>query len=143
VNGKDTLLVTDEIPSGMLSQIRLILGENNSVMVDSIVYDIKTPSAQESGLKLNVHQDITPAPPMHIQSILMPLNQYINGKRKQQIYSQTSHKGFLRSYFGTYYRIYCRCSSANRSRSFNSGHRPENDTTTTMCDTAGQFLFQD
>jgi hypothetical protein len=60
VNGKDTLLVTDDIPSGMLSQIRLILGENNSVMVDSVVYDIKTPSAQESGLKLNVHQDITP-----------------------------------------------------------------------------------
>jgi hypothetical protein len=60
VNGKDTILVTDEIPSGMLSQIRLILGENNSVMVDSVVYDIKTPSAQESGLKLNVHQDVSP-----------------------------------------------------------------------------------
>jgi hypothetical protein len=60
VNGKDTLLVSDEIPSGMLSQIRLILGENNSVMVDSVVYDLKTPSAQQSGLKLNVNQEITP-----------------------------------------------------------------------------------
>lgn len=60
VNGKDTLLVTDEIPSGMLSQVRLILGENNSIMVDSVLYDIKTPSAQESGLKLQVHQDISP-----------------------------------------------------------------------------------
>ena len=44
----------------MVSQIRLILGENNSVMVDSMVYDIKTPSAQESGLKFNVHQDVSP-----------------------------------------------------------------------------------
>lgn len=60
VNGKDTLLVTDEIPSGMLSQIRLILGENNSVKVDDMVYDIKTPSAQTSGLKLQVHQNIEP-----------------------------------------------------------------------------------
>ena len=59
VNGQDTILVTDEIPSGMLSQIRLILGENNSVMVDSVVYDIKTPSAQQSGLKLHINQDIS------------------------------------------------------------------------------------
>jgi hypothetical protein len=56
VNGKDTVLVTDEIPSGMLSQIRLVLGDNNTVMVDSIVYDIKTPSAQQSGLKLKVNE---------------------------------------------------------------------------------------
>jgi hypothetical protein len=59
VNGEDTILVTDEVPSGMLSQIRLILGENNSIMVDSAVYDIKTPSAQQSGLKLQVHEDIS------------------------------------------------------------------------------------
>ena len=60
VNGKDTLLVADEIPAGHLSQVRLVLGENNSVMVDSVLYDMKTPSAQQSGLKLNVHQEFVP-----------------------------------------------------------------------------------
>lgn len=55
VNGKDTLLVDQEIPSGELSQIRLILGENNSIMIESESFDLKTPSAQQSGLKLNVH----------------------------------------------------------------------------------------
>jgi hypothetical protein len=60
VNGKDTILVSDEIPSGMLSQVRLILGENNSIMAGSKVYGMKTPSAQQSGLKFNVHQDVTP-----------------------------------------------------------------------------------
>jgi hypothetical protein len=60
VNGKDTLLVEDEIPAGYLSQIRLVLGEENTVMRDSVVYDMKTPSAQQSGLKLNVHEDIHP-----------------------------------------------------------------------------------
>jgi hypothetical protein len=59
-NGKDTVLVTDEVPSGTVSQVRLVLGENNSVMVDSIVHDLKTPSAQQSGLKLNVHQEFLP-----------------------------------------------------------------------------------
>jgi len=59
VNGKDTMLVTDDIPSGTLSQVRLILGDNNSVKIDDVTYDIKTPSAQESGLKFNVHHDIS------------------------------------------------------------------------------------
>lgn len=58
VNGKDTLLVDDQLPSGFISQIRLILGEENTVMIDSMLYDLKTPSAQQSGLKLNVHEDL-------------------------------------------------------------------------------------
>lgn len=58
VNGKDTLLVDDQLSSGFISQIRLILGENNTVMIDSVIYDLKTPSAQQSGLKLNVHEEI-------------------------------------------------------------------------------------
>src|SRR4030042_536300 len=60
VNGKDTLLVTDDIPTGHLSQVRLILGENNTIMADSILSDLKTPSAQQSGLKFNVNEDILP-----------------------------------------------------------------------------------
>ena len=38
----------------------LILGDNNSLMIDSVLYNLKTPSAQTSGLKLNVHQEIIP-----------------------------------------------------------------------------------
>jgi len=60
VNGKDTVLVEDEIPSGYISQIRLVLGENNTVMVDSVLHGVKTPSAQQSGLKLNVHEEFLP-----------------------------------------------------------------------------------
>jgi hypothetical protein len=57
VNGKDTLLVKDEIPSGKLSQVRLILGQDNSIKIGENTYELKTPSAQQSGLKLNVHAD--------------------------------------------------------------------------------------
>jgi hypothetical protein len=54
-NGLDTLLGSDELPAGDISQIRLILGTNNSVTVNGINYPLSTPSAQQSGLKLNVH----------------------------------------------------------------------------------------
>lgn len=60
VNGIDTLIASANVPSGTLSQVRLILGPNNSVMVDSVMYPLSTPSAMQSGLKLNVHATLTP-----------------------------------------------------------------------------------
>lgn len=56
--GIDALLVDTEIPSGRINQIRLVLGQNNTIVVDGVSYPIKTPSAQQSGLKLNVQQDL-------------------------------------------------------------------------------------
>ncbi len=57
-NGTDVLLADEELPVGTISQIRLVLGDNNQVKVDGEYYDIKTPSAQQSGLKLNVHAEL-------------------------------------------------------------------------------------
>ena len=59
VNDKDTLLVNADIPTGKLHQIRLILGNNNSINVGGTIINLTTPSAQQSGLKLNVQQDVT------------------------------------------------------------------------------------
>lgn len=55
-NGNDTLLSNIELEEGVkVSQIRLVLGENNSItLADGTVVPIQTPSAQTSGLKLNV-----------------------------------------------------------------------------------------
>ncbi|KPK80442.1 MAG: hypothetical protein AMS27_17040 [Bacteroides sp. SM23_62_1] len=60
VNGIDTVLTSDTVPVGTLSQIRLILGDNNSFITEGVKYDLKTPSAQKSGLKLNIHQELMP-----------------------------------------------------------------------------------
>jgi hypothetical protein len=57
-NGLDTLLASKELPAGKISQIRLILGTNNSVVIGGTTYPLETPSAQQSGLKLNVHADL-------------------------------------------------------------------------------------
>lgn len=56
-NGIDTLLVDQNIPSGTVSQMRLILGENNSIVIDGITYALDTPSAQTSGLKFQIDDD--------------------------------------------------------------------------------------
>lgn len=55
-NGKEIFLGGLEIPAGKLSQIRLKLGENNTVKVDGAGHPLSTPSAQQSGLKVNLNQ---------------------------------------------------------------------------------------
>ncbi len=59
-NGLDTVLAEDDVPAGKLSQIRLILGDENSVVINGISHDLKTPSAQQSGLKLKVNYELEP-----------------------------------------------------------------------------------
>lgn len=54
-NGLDTLLTSQALPTGTISQIRLVLGNNNSVVIKGVSYPLTTPSSQTSGLKLNVH----------------------------------------------------------------------------------------
>lgn len=61
VNDDDTILADAQIPSGRLHQIRLVLGTENYVKIEgtSQLIKLETPSAQQSGLKLNVQYDVT------------------------------------------------------------------------------------
>lgn len=55
-NGVNTLIATGDVNAGTVSQIRLILGTNNSVTVGGVVHPLTTPSAMQSGLKIQVNQ---------------------------------------------------------------------------------------
>lgn len=55
-----TLVNAGTLPSGDLQQLRLILGDENTVMVDSLYYPLATPSAQQSGLKINLNTNFAP-----------------------------------------------------------------------------------
>lgn len=59
----NSLLLTDEIiPSGMLKQIRLVLSNNNTIVIEGEINPIHldTPSAQQSGLKLKLDAELEP-----------------------------------------------------------------------------------
>ena len=52
----NTLLLLGPTPAdaGSMSELRLILGENNSIVVDGITCELKTPSGQSSGYKVKM-----------------------------------------------------------------------------------------
>jgi len=54
-NGNTLLLIGDTpIAPGEMTELRLILGTNNSVVVDGSSYELKTPSGQTSGYKIKM-----------------------------------------------------------------------------------------
>lgn len=60
-NGRDTLMGSAYLPPGNISQIRLILGNDNKLVLnDGSVVSLEIPSALKTGLKLDLHADLTP-----------------------------------------------------------------------------------
>lgn len=55
--GISQLLADVEVPAGYVSQMRLVLGDDNTVVVDGETKALNTPSAQQSGLKLQLNQE--------------------------------------------------------------------------------------
>jgi len=59
--GNDTLIAFDSLLQVQtVSQIRLLLGDNNTVVDGGETYDLDTPSGQTSGLKIQVHAELQP-----------------------------------------------------------------------------------
>jgi len=57
-NGVDTLLASADLDPGHYRELRLILGSDNTVMVDSMMHDLKVPSGQQSGYKIKFETDL-------------------------------------------------------------------------------------
>lgn len=54
------LVDSNALPVGDIQQMRLILGTNNHVVVDSIAYPLELSSQANTGLKFNLNTSITP-----------------------------------------------------------------------------------
>lgn len=62
IAGNELLLSDEIIPSGWMEQIRLVLSENNTLKIEGQeeLIPLKTPSAQQSGLKIKLNQELDP-----------------------------------------------------------------------------------
>lgn len=58
LQGVDTALATGLLPTNTVKQIRFILGPNNTIKDNGIVYPLVIPSGSESGLKIKVSKKL-------------------------------------------------------------------------------------
>ncbi len=54
------VILTDNtiIPAGKVSQMRLILGSNNSIVIDGVTSPLTIPSSENTGIKINLNTNL-------------------------------------------------------------------------------------
>lgn len=57
-NGVTTVIAQDNVPAGILKEVRFILGSDNYVVVGGTRYPLATPSAEDSGLKVKIDKSL-------------------------------------------------------------------------------------
>lgn len=60
IAGNDLLLTDEVLPVGVIKQVRLVLSDNNTLKIEDEeeLIPLSTPSAQQSGLKLNLDKEL-------------------------------------------------------------------------------------
>jgi hypothetical protein len=58
-NGIDTSIATGTVPNGVLTELRLVLGSNNSIMINNQSYPLTIPSGESSALKIKVNKNLS------------------------------------------------------------------------------------
>lgn len=58
-NGLDTMIAQGTVRTDVLKEIRLVLGTQNTIKVDNVVYPLTIPSGAESGLKIKLDKQLT------------------------------------------------------------------------------------
>ena len=57
-NGITTVIAEDNVPEGVLKEVRFILGSDNTVVINGVTYEMETPSAESSGLKIKIDKKL-------------------------------------------------------------------------------------
>ena len=57
-NSIHMVIAQDEVPQGVLKEVRFILGDGNYVVVNGTRYPMQTPSAEEAGLKIKIDKHL-------------------------------------------------------------------------------------
>ena len=77
-NDVDTTISSAIVPFGTIQQIRLILGDNNRVVASGISYPLTIPSGSESGLKINIHKNVSTT----LDSLVIDFNAALSVRRE-------------------------------------------------------------
>jgi hypothetical protein len=57
-NGVDTLIAQGDYPTGVVKEIRLVVGANNTIVINGQSSPLTIPSGAESGLKIKVNKKL-------------------------------------------------------------------------------------
>ena len=86
-NGVDTLIAEGNFSTNVVKEIRLVLGDNNSIKAYGQIYPLTIPSGSESGLKIKVSKQLN----ANLETLLidfdaaLSINQEIDGYKLRPV----------------------------------------------------------
>jgi len=137
-NGNSLILVGDtSLLPGTITEIRLLLGENNLVVVDGISYDLQTPSGQSSGYKVKMEEQALEAGRTYALVIDFDVSRSIHQTGNGKYMLKPVVQGFLETAVGQIAGTVSPANAALFVQAFNA-----TDTVGTAIDTlSGHFLI--
>jgi len=81
-NGVDTLIAQGQVPAGTVKEIRLVLGDNNSIVVNGQTHPLTIPSGGSSGLKIKIHKNVS----SNLDSLLIDFDAALSVKEENGSY---------------------------------------------------------
>lgn len=66
-NGVDTVIAETIVPTGTVKEIRFVLGTENSIKINDVVYPLDIPSGASSGLKIKLNKQLN----AHLDSLVI------------------------------------------------------------------------
>ena len=81
-NGVQTALASGDLPTGMVKKIRLILGSENTIVVNSVSLPLIIPSGSESGLKIDLNKKLSST----IENIVIDFDAALSVKQEHDGY---------------------------------------------------------
>ena len=81
-NGVDTLIAQGIVPTGNVKEIRLLLGTNNTIVVNGQSFPLTIPSGGSSGLKIKINKNISTS----LDSLLIDFDAALSIKQENDGY---------------------------------------------------------
>jgi len=81
-NGVDTLIAQGSVPMGTVKEIRFVLGDSNSIVVNGQPHPLTIPSGSSSGLKIKVGKKIA----TNLDSLLIDFDAALSVKEQNGNY---------------------------------------------------------
>jgi hypothetical protein len=81
-NGVDTLIAQGSFPSDVVKEIRLVLGDRNSIKANGQTYFLTIPSGAESGLKIKLSKKLQ----ANLETLLIDFDAALSIKQEAEVY---------------------------------------------------------
>lgn len=81
-NGVDTMIAEGDVGPGVVKEIRLVLGDSNTVVKDGIQYPLTIPSGGASGLKIKISKPMRTT----LDSLIVDFDAGLSVKQEQDGY---------------------------------------------------------